>query len=99
MISKTQALTAPVFHYGECKCEVGPKHGVTFTAFIVRRSGQTQTWKKSPERFRVPVKYGLYKSMYITEQNAADFHVPSECPEQKKAEGLFADRLTRGVKA
>jgi hypothetical protein len=25
----------------------------------IRRNGKTQTWEKSPERFRIPVKAGL----------------------------------------
>ncbi len=38
--------------------------------FTWRRSGQTQTWKRDPERFRIPVKYGLYESNAITDTTA-----------------------------
>ena len=71
------------FHYTgrhECKRETGPRGGVTETITRVRRSGATQTWKRDPARFRVPVKYGLYESFEITERNAADFHLPEDCP-------------------
>lgn len=27
--------------------------------WALRRNGRTQTWKRSPERFRIPVKFGL----------------------------------------
>ena len=30
-------------------------------------NGKVKTWKRSPERVRIPVKYGLYSFDYITE--------------------------------
>lgn len=35
-----------------------------------RRNGKTKVWVKSPEKFRIPVKFGLYEYGYITEENA-----------------------------
>lgn len=35
----------------------------------VRRSGKTQLWKTRPNEFKIPVKYGLYESTYITHEN------------------------------
>lgn len=32
-----------------------------------RVSGQMQTWKRDPERFRIPVKFGLYSNDAITQ--------------------------------
>ena len=32
-----------------------------------RRNGKTKTWKKNPERFAIPVKYGLKTYSTITE--------------------------------
>jgi len=32
-----------------------------------RRNGKTQYWKRTPERFRVPVKHGMYAYDAITE--------------------------------
>lgn len=43
----------------------------------VRRTGKTQRWKTRPNEFKIPVKYGLYESGYITDQNAADWEVVS----------------------
>ena len=40
---------------------------------VVRPSGRCKTWKTRPNEFRLPVKYGFYQSMYITERNAEDF--------------------------
>ena len=41
--------------------------GKTFRAYKV--NGKVQTWKRSPERVRVPVKRGLYQFDYITERD------------------------------
>jgi len=40
-----------------------------------RRNGKTQTWKRSPGKFKIPVKYGLYTYLYITNENANEFFV------------------------
>lgn len=32
-------------------------------------NGKPQTWKRSPERIRIPVKHGLYKFDEITEKD------------------------------
>lgn len=39
----------------------------------VRVSGKCQTWKTRPDEFKLPVKYGLYQSFYITNANAGEF--------------------------
>lgn len=33
--------------------------------YKARQTGKIQTWKKEPEKFIIPVKYGLYESFYI----------------------------------
>lgn len=38
-----------------------------------RVSGQIKFWKTRPAEFRIPMKYGLYTSFYINEQNASDW--------------------------
>lgn len=43
----------------------------------VRVNGKCKVWVRSPERFQLPVKYGLKECLYITEVNAADFSL--EC--------------------
>jgi hypothetical protein len=50
----------------------------------LRRNGKTQTWKRSPERFRIPVKYGLYEYGNITEENAHLFFLTPDEAEQSK---------------
>lgn len=62
MISKLDALTADMFHDSVCR--------------QWRRNGQTQTWKRTPERFRVPVKFGLYRYNAITNDIAYKVHLP-----------------------
>ena len=34
-----------------------------------RVNGKVKTWKRSPDRVKVPVKYGLYRYDYITEND------------------------------
>lgn len=41
----------------------------------VRRNGKTQTWKKSPWRFRIPTKAGLHAYSEITETNKDSCHL------------------------
>lgn len=79
MISKEQALTEHEFHSG-CTKTVGPRGGVTFRPFILRRNGQTQTWKRRPDNWRIPVKRGMYEFGAITQADAALFVIRAECP-------------------
>jgi hypothetical protein len=39
----------------------------------VRVSGKCKTWKTRPNEFKLPVKYGLYQNLYITQANAREF--------------------------
>ena len=80
MVNKQQAETANHFHFGECHRSIGPRGAVKDTIKIVRRTGRTKVWKTRPDNFQTPVKYGLYESGYITQDNASAFHIPEECP-------------------
>lgn len=40
-----------------------------------RVSGRCQLWKTRPTSFKLPVKYGLNYSFYITESNASEWCV------------------------
>jgi len=35
-----------------------------------RVNGKVKTWKRSPERFKVPIKHGLWSYDYLTEDTA-----------------------------
>jgi len=83
MVTKEQAMTERYFHYTgkhDCNKTVGPRGGVKVFITEVRASGKCQTWKRDLNRFRLPVKYGLYESSEITDRNNEDWHVASECP-------------------
>jgi hypothetical protein len=72
-ITRDQALNARYFHVVSSydgKCDTW------------RRNGQTKTWKRSPERFRVPVKYGMYSYGYFDEHDLdrTDLHAAEDCP-------------------
>jgi hypothetical protein len=63
MVTKEQALTCNHFKMGR---------------FNWRRNGKTKTWKRSPERFQVPIKFGLYTYGYLTEVNAHLYDVAED---------------------
>lgn len=76
------AYYGQTFHYtGRSACAVvtGPRGGQTEKVTRVRVSGKCQTWKTRDD-FRLPVKYGLYESAAIDQDNAAEFHSPADCP-------------------
>lgn len=43
----------------------------------VRVSGACKTWKKRPDEFRLPVKYGLYENGAIDQDNCHRFFLSS----------------------
>lgn len=69
MITKDQALTAGRFTHVSKTQNKGKE------PLQVRRTGKTQTWKTRPNDFKVPVKFGLYESAYITHLNAHEWNV------------------------
>ena len=88
MITKEQAVKlgsewySRELHYTghhACTIKVGPRGGHTYNITVVRVSGKCKTWKRDTGRFHLPVKYGLYESFYIDQDNCADFHSVSEC--------------------
>lgn len=83
MITKEMAINLNYrdeVHFKECRKKVGPRGGITVTNCIVRVNGKVKTWVREPNRFRIPIKHGLYESGYITEYTAGDFHLPKDCP-------------------
>ena len=49
-----------LFHVHQSNADGTPQRWVV--------NGQPKTWKRSPERVRIPVKYGLYDFDYMTEE-------------------------------
>lgn len=43
------------------------------TLLRVRVSGKCKTWKRTPNRFHLPVKYGLYNSWVIDQNNCHEW--------------------------
>jgi hypothetical protein len=87
MITKDRALKlrhGDILHAGDCSFTVGPRGGTSLIIVQWRVSGQVKTWKRSPERFRFPVKHGLYDNGEVTESKNADYmHFPDDCPALK----------------
>ena len=73
MLTKDQAMTCTVVHAND---NLNSRGGCR----VWRRNGATQTWKRDTNRFRLPVKYGLYAYDAITEQSAHLVHSPEDCP-------------------
>ena len=47
-----------------------------------RVNGKCKTWKRDTSRFRLPVKYGLYRGFYVEPHNAVDWVLSeNEVPE------------------
>lgn len=66
MINRTDAVT---LKHGQILHHV-TKLNRDNTPLRVRVTGKVQTWKTRPDEFKIPVKYGLYDSGYITQDNA-----------------------------
>lgn len=66
MLTKQQAIDGQTFQHVRLKDSRGG-------ALQCRASGKCQTWKTRPNDFKLPVKYGLYQSFYITHSNAHDW--------------------------
>jgi len=47
------------------------------TRLRVRRNGKTRTWKRSPDQFEIPVKYGLYDYYIIDNTNHDEWVITS----------------------
>lgn len=43
------------------------------SALRARVNGLPQTWKRSPERVRVPMKHGLYNTFQLTERDLGEW--------------------------
>src|ERR1700687_84261 len=81
VITKEQALTVNEFHERHSvEIKVGPRGGKTYPKiFTWRRNGKTQTWVRNPEKFQIPVKFGMYLHGYITEHDIS-VHAAEDCP-------------------
>lgn len=78
-ITLTQAIQEDEFH------TVGPDTRVHRNksgqrCYIWRRNGQTKTWVRRPDKFQVPVKFGMYDHSYITNYDAASVYTKADCP-------------------
>lgn len=81
MLTRKQALEGNDFHEeGSCYLRQGPRGGLRFHYTNWRKNGRVKLWKRSPEKFRIPIKTGLRGPYdYLTNENLGDFHSSSEC--------------------
>ena len=69
MITKEMAMAA---HGGVVFYHVSAKNA-DGTPARARVNGVCQTWVRSPNRFKLPMKHGLYECFYLTETNANEW--------------------------
>jgi hypothetical protein len=56
-------------------------HNADGTPVRYRRNGMTKTWKRRPERFAIPAKFGLYRHLTIDEYDTLYLGYGSpDCP-------------------
>lgn len=82
MITKDQAITERYFHFTHptlCVVHTGPRGGKTCKIEIWRANGKCKTWKTRPDEFSLPLKRGMYEYSYLTNENAENFHLASDC--------------------
>jgi hypothetical protein len=66
VVNRDNAMTANDFEHTTLKNRDG-------SPLRTRRNGKTQTWKRKPNDFRIPVKYGLYEYYNITQDNCHEW--------------------------
>jgi hypothetical protein len=89
-LTKEEALTAERFHDEDrlCNDKRGP--------LVWRRNGKTQTWKRDPERFRIPVKHGMYDYGDLTNLSIG-YHTEENCPFLKEQAEINKEGATASV--
>lgn len=84
MVTKEQALTCYSFkQVSELTGTVKPVYGSISRISVSdggtkqldkpvnwRANGKCRTWKRTPDKFQLPVKHGLYSFSYISNDNA-----------------------------
>jgi hypothetical protein len=67
-ITPISAMTANTFYHRRMKYK-----GADARPLEARRNGRTKTWKRRPNEFRIPVKYGMYEYFNIDQNNAHEW--------------------------
>lgn len=75
MITKEQALEKIGMFYKNRNFIHTSLKNKDQTPLRSRRNGETKTWKKNPERFRIPIKIGLNGYSEITNENAQEWDI------------------------
>lgn len=81
MITLEQAKTEREFHAnGGCSVTYGPRRGRKIKMEAWHRNGATKLWVRNPNKFKVPVKHGMYGPYnYVTDLDAEFWHTRSDC--------------------
>lgn len=68
-VNAESAMTPSVFYHRT------KKYARSEQPIQVRRMGRTKRWVRQPDKFSVPVKYGMYDSFYIDNRNASEWMI------------------------
>ncbi len=71
-------------HEDGCRLHVGPRGRKTFFIQRWRVNGRIKLWKKSPNKFKLPIKHGYRSWAVLDEYNSGFFHIAAECPAFKE---------------
>ena len=71
--------------------------GLDGKARQLKINGQPKTWKRSPGKVRIPVKYGMYEYLYFTEQDLYRMLVPIEQEDKMGKMELFNSHDWDGI--
>ena len=103
-LTMAQAMDGQHFHLDADGCTLpgAVTYGATGKAqprvrvYDYRRNGRTQRWAREPERFSIPVKYGLREYGRITSDDHA--HLADECPALREVRAYW-DRKRKGERS
>lgn len=82
-ITRSDVDTCDTFHAGPCTVSYGASGRArpSVKSEVWRANGRVQTWKRDPERFRLPIKHGLRDYADITDlggrTDARDWRAPT----------------------
>jgi hypothetical protein len=68
LVAKLQTTYVLMFEHCSLKNSDG-------TPVRARQTGKLKVWVRSPSKFQLPVKHGMYQSFYIDNNNASDWRL------------------------
>lgn len=99
-LSNSNADTIQYLHPAEScatTAKAGPRGGISVPRTeVYRRNGRTQRWVRQPDRYSIPMKYGLRDAFRVTSEDMTEYHegFAESCELGTLAASLERARLT-----